>query len=74
MDVIYTADGDVPLSVRIDDGNESDCAIFVQFMKKQFKQEWNLDSIDVADRALYSTENIQQLGRLSWITLVPRSI
>jgi transposase len=73
MDVICTGDGDVPLFVRIGDGNESDRAIFAQLME-QFKQEWNLDSIYVADSALYSAENIQQLGQLNWITLVPRSI
>lgn len=73
MDVICTGDGDVPLFVRIGDGNESDRAIFAQLMK-QFKQEWNLDSIYVADSALYSAENLQQLGQLNWITLVPRSI
>ena len=73
MDVIGTGDGDVPLFLRIGDGNESDRAIFAQLIE-QFKQEWNLDSIYVADSALYSEENIQQLGELNWITLVPRSI
>ncbi len=73
MDVICAGDGDVPLFVRIGNGNESDRAIFAQLMK-QFKQEWNLDSIYVADSALYSAANIQQLGELNWITLVPRSI
>ncbi|MEO0936111.1 MAG: IS1634 family transposase, partial [Cyanobacteria bacterium J06641_2] len=73
MDVICTGDGDVPMFVRIGDGNESDRAIFAQLLE-QFKQEWNLDSIYVADSALYSAENIQQLGDLNWITLVPRSI
>ena len=73
MDVICTGDGDVPLFVRIGDGNESDRAIFARLMK-QFKQEWNIDSIYVADSALYSAANIQQLGELNWITLVPRSI
>lgn len=73
MDVICTGDGDVPLFIRIGDGNESDRAIFAQLIQ-QFKQEWNLDSIYVADSALYGGENIQQLGDLNWITLVPRSI
>ena len=73
MDVICTGDGDVPMFVRIGDGNDSDRAIFAQLMK-QFKQEWNLDSIYVADSALYSAANIQQLRELNWITLVPRSI
>ena len=73
MDVICTGDGDVPLFVRIGDGNESDRAIFAQLIE-QFKEEWNLDSIYVADSALYSEKNLQQLGQLNWITLVPRSI
>lgn len=73
MDVICTGDGDVPLFVRIGDGNEADRAVFAQLMK-QFKQQWNLDSIYVADSALYSSENIQQLGKLNWITRIPRSI
>jgi transposase len=58
MDVICTGDGDVPMFVRLGDGNESDRAIFAQLLE-QFKQEWNLDSIYVADSALYSAENIQ---------------
>lgn len=73
MDVICTGDGDVPLFIRVGDGNESDRAIFAQLMK-QFQQQWNLDSIYVADSALYSAENLQQLGELSWITRVPQSL
>lgn len=73
MDVICTADGDVPLFVRVADGNEADRTIFAQLMK-QFKSSWNLDSIDVADSALYSADNLQQLGELKWITRVPRSL
>ena len=34
MDVICTGDGDVPLFVRIGDGNESDRAIFAQLMEQ----------------------------------------
>ena len=48
-------------------------AVFAQLMK-QFKSEWNLDSIYVADSALYSSDNIQQLRNLNWITRIPRSI
>ena len=73
MDVICTGDGDVPLFVRIADGNEADKAVFAQLMK-QFREEWNLDSIYVADSALYSADNLQQLGQLRWITRVPASL
>ena len=73
MDVICTGDGDIPLFIRIADGNEADKAVFAKLMK-QFREEWNLDSIYVADSALYSADNIQQLGQLRWITLVPASL
>ena len=53
MELICTADGDVPLWMRIGDGNESDQRQFAQSMKK-FKKEFNLDSLMVADSALYS--------------------
>ncbi|MGB5635144.1 MAG: IS1634 family transposase [Waterburya sp.] len=73
MDVICTGDGDVPLFVRIADGNESDKAVFAQLMR-QFREEWHLDSIYIADSALYSADNLQQLGQLRWITRVPASL
>ncbi len=31
-------------------------------------------NIYVADSALYSADNLQQLGQLRWITLVPASL
>ncbi len=73
MDVICTGDGDIPMFIRIADGNEADKAVFAQLMK-QFRAEWNLDSIYVADSSLYSADNLQQLGQLRWITLVPASL
>jgi len=51
MDIICSGDGDVPLFVRIADGNEADRAVFAQLMT-EFKQQWHLDSIYVADSAL----------------------
>ena len=40
MDVICTDDGDIPLFLRIADGNEADKAVFAKLMK-QFREEWN---------------------------------
>ena len=36
-------------------------------MLKQFQKEWNLDSVYVVDSALYSAENLRQLGQLKWV-------
>ena len=73
MDAICPGDGDIPLFIRIADGNEADKAVFARLMR-QFREEWNLDSIYIADSALYSADNLQQLGQLPWITLVPASL
>ncbi len=73
IDVICTGDSDVPLFVRIADGNESDKAIFAKLIS-EFRDQWNLDSIYIADSALYSEDNLQQLGQIRWITRVPATI
>jgi len=58
MDLICTNDGDVPLSMRIGSGNESDQKQFVQAMK-DFKNQVNFACLMVADSALYTQENLQ---------------
>lgn len=73
MELICTADGDVPLWMRIGDGNESDSKQFAQAMKA-FKKQFNLDSLIVADSALYSQENLQALKNIKWLSRVPLKI
>ena len=51
MELICTSDGDVPLWMRIGDGNESDSKRFAQSMK-EFKNQFNIDSLIVADSYL----------------------
>lgn len=66
-------DGDVPLFLRIGDGNESDRAVFAHLMA-EFRQQWHLDSIYVADAALYSQANLATLGSLQWVSRVPLTL
>jgi len=70
MDIICSGDGDVPLFVRIADGNEADRAVFAQLMS-EFKQQWHLDSIYVADSALYSAQNLQQYASYVGLLVFP---
>ena len=51
MDLICTNDGDVPLWMRINSGNESDQKQFVQAMK-DFKNQLKFDSWMVANSAI----------------------
>jgi len=53
IDLICSGDGDVPLFLRVASGNESDKAIFANILN-DFKKQFNLDSLMVADSALYS--------------------
>ena len=53
MDLICTNDGDVPLWMRIGDGNESDQKQFSKVMK-EFKNQLSFDSLIVADSTLYT--------------------
>jgi transposase len=73
IDLMCTGDGDVPLYLRVADGNESDRAIFAQLIR-EFNQEWDIDALFVADAALYSTENLEQMKSLRWLSRVPATI
>ena len=73
IDLMCSSDGDVPLYLRVADGNESDKGVFAKLIR-DFKQEWNIDAIFVGDAALYSAENIQQLKSLRWLSRVPATI
>jgi len=48
-----SGDGDIPLYLRVADGNESDSAIFAKLLA-DFKQQWQIDALFVADAALYT--------------------
>lgn len=73
IDTIVTGDGDVPLYLKIDDGNADDKSVFVARLK-EFKNQWTFDGICVADSALYTAENLSAMAEMKWITRVPLSI
>jgi transposase len=41
---------------------------------KEFKQQWQIDALFVADAALYSEENLQQMDSLRWLSRVPATL
>ncbi len=73
IDLMCSGDGDVPLYLRVADGNESDRGVFASLIR-DFRQEWNIDALFVADAALYSADNIKQLQSLRWLSRVPGTI
>lgn len=73
VDLICSGDGDVPLFLRVASGNESDNSIFASICQ-DFKKQLNLDSLMVADSALYTAPNLEMLTNLRWLTRVPLSL
>jgi transposase len=73
LDLICSGDGDVPLFLRVASGNESDNSIFASICQ-DFKKQLNLDSLVVADSALYTAPNLEMLTNLRWLTRVPLSL
>lgn len=73
LDLIVNNQEGIPLFMRTGDGNESDKAVFGKILE-EFKKQMQLDSIFIADSALYSQENIKLMKDLLWITRVPLTI
>ena len=73
IDMVVSGDGDVPLYLKIDDGNADDKSVFVERLK-EFKKQWTFEGISVADSALYTGENIGAMAGMKWITRVPLSL
>ncbi len=70
VEMVCSNDGSVPLSFQVASGNQSDKAVFTQRLKA-FAEQWDVDGMLVADAALYSADNLSELGTLHWITRVP---
>lgn len=55
------------------DGNEADKAVFAQILC-DFRKQLTLDSLMVADSALYSAPNLEQMQELKWLCRVPLTV
>ena len=73
LDLICSGDGDVPLFLRVADGNEADKAVFAEILC-DFSKQLTLDSLMVADSALYSAANLEQMKQLKWLCRVPLTV
>ncbi|MEL6456381.1 MAG: IS1634 family transposase [Cyanobacteria bacterium J06623_5] len=73
MNMMCSADGGVPLWLKVSDGNQSDAQQFAKLMS-EFAKNWQMDSVFVIDAAFYSEPNIQQVGSLKWVSRVPQTL
>jgi transposase len=73
MDTICSGDGDVPLYLRVANGNEVDSVGFRQVVS-EYRHQWHFDGVLIADAALYTAENLKQMQGLKWISRVPLTL
>lgn len=73
IDLMCTCDGDIPLYLRVADGNEVDSAIFGTLIA-EFQKQWQIDALFVADAALYTEKNLQMMTSLKWVSRVPATL
>jgi len=73
MELICARDGDIPLWMKMADGNAADIKEFAHSIK-EFKSNFNFEGLMVADAALYSQENLQYLDKIEWLSRVPLSV
>lgn len=73
IDLICSGDGDIPIFFKSASGNEADGASFAKILV-EFKQQIKVDSLMIADSALYNAANLQLLSEILWLSRVPLSI
>ena len=73
LNTICSADGDVPLDLRVGNGNEADKTTFPKVMA-EYREQWTFDGLYVADSALYSAENLDLLKQVRWLSRVPLTL
>jgi transposase len=73
VDLMVSGEGGVPLFFRVSDGNESDAAVFAELIRN-YQAQLDLETLFVADAALYDEENLKCMGTLKYISRVPQTI
>jgi transposase len=73
LDLIVSSDGDIPLFLRVADGNENDKAMFGKIAKK-YKSMIDFETMIVGDSALYTENNLKLMNEIEWLSRVPLSI
>lgn len=70
---ICSGDGDIPIFLKLASGNQADSSCFGQIAAEYHKQ-LEVNSLIVADSALYTESNLKMMSDLQWLCRVPLSI
>jgi transposase len=73
IELICTGDGDIPIFLKLASGNQADSSCFGQ-IALDYQKQIKVDSLIVADCALYTESNLKLMSELRWLCRVPLSI
>ena len=73
IDLICSGDGDIPIFFKTASGNEANSASFGKILV-DFKKQIEVDSLMIADSALYTAANLKLLSDIKWLSRVPLSL
>src|SRR5215216_1208781 len=71
--MMVSSDGGVPTFFRVSDGNESEAKVFAELIR-DYQRQVSLETLFVADAALYNEQSLGRLRTLSYICRVPQTI
>jgi transposase len=71
--LVCSGDGDIPIYIKAVSGNEVDSKKFGE-IAVEYQKRIQVDSLIVADSALYTESNIKLMSSLKWLTRVPLTI
>ena len=73
IELICTGDADIPLFFKTASGNKVDSSYFGE-IAVEYKNQIQLDSLIVADCALYTSANLKLMSEMKWLSRVPLSL
>lgn len=72
-ELVCSGDGDIPIYIKSVSGNEVDSKRFGE-IAVEYHKRIQVDSLIVADSALYTESNIKLMSSIKWLTRVPLTI
>ncbi len=73
IELICSGDGDIPIFLKLASGNQADSSCFGK-IAVEYQKQIEVNSLIVADCALYTESNLKLMSELRWLCRVPLSI
>ena len=73
IELVCTGDGDIPIFLKAASGNQVDSSCFGQ-IAVDYQKQVQVDSLIVADCALYTEPNLKLMSKMKWLCRVPLTI